>query len=428
MKKKTGISSLLICCVIFFTLPISSIKVNAQEHSQIYENGPYQVGYTDFHNITNKSGKWLPIATYYPAIESGENTEPILTDAPYPTIICSPGLTGSIESMRRLSERVASWGFILVIAGSELNAWETERSEDIIITLDWLEAQKTNQSFHLNELIDGGNYCSSGYSSGGYGAVQAAGRDHRIKAVVAIAAGPDKTRDYGVAEAPEDFTPLSVPILYIVGDSDLGGKRTQANLAYYNHTSPPKHIVVLTNVTHSGVHGITRIYQPIKYIVSFLKLYLCGESEYATHLYGESAQQDVDEGLIEVYYDINMGKDDFMLSNLVIDPISINVGESVTVSVDVENIGTKTGEHTIALRIDGNLIEEKTITVDEGLSKKVIFTYQADEKGSRKIEIENLEGSFKVVDPMISGFPTLACFVGLLLSIILLTNGFNNKL
>ena len=418
MERIFRISSLSICIFIFLNMSASVITVNAQESTRLCDNGPYNVGYTDFHNISNRSGKWLPISIYYPAIESGENSEPYMSDAPYPTIVCSPGLTRSIASMRELSERLASWGFVQVIVGSELNAWEIERSEDIIITLDWLEAQKTNQSFHLYEMIDDDNYCSSGFSSGGYGAVLAAGRDPRFKAVVAIAAGPDKTRDYGVAEAPEDFASLSVPILYIVGDNDWGGRRTQANIDYYNHTSPPKHIVVLTNVTHAGAgNAIIAINKPNKYIVSFLKIYLYEEIEYATHLYGESAQQDISEGLIEVYYDINTGKAEFEVSNLVIDPVSINVDRPVTISVDVENIGTKSGAYTATLRINGDFVYEETVTVEEGLTEKITFTYQADEEGSYNIVIEDLEGSFKVKKP-IPAFPIMAIALGLIITTI----------
>jgi len=108
----------------------------------------------------------------------------------------------------------------------------------------------------------------------------------------------------------------------------------------------------------------------------------------------------------------------FELSNLVIEPVSVNVGEPVTVSVNVENVGTMSGTYSVNLMIDGDMVDEKTVTVDIGASEKVAFTHKTDVEGSYRVEIGELEDSFKVVKPPIPGFPAIALTFGLVFTII----------
>ena len=116
-----------------------------------------------------------------------------------------------------------------------------------------------------------------------------------------------------------------------------------------------------------------------------------------------------------------LGEAVFELSNLVIEPDSVNVGKSVTVSVDVANVGTLSGTHTVKLMIGGDLVVEKTVTVDVGASETVTFTYQTDVEGTHRVEIEELEDSFKVAKPPIPGFPIIALALGIVLATVFIT-------
>ena len=119
-------------------------------------------------------------------------------------------------------------------------------------------------------------------------------------------------------------------------------------------------------------------------------------------------------------YVFRLGEVIFELSNLIIEPDSVDVGKPITVTVDVENIGTLSGTHTVNLLIDGDLVEEKTVNVDIGASETVSFTYQTDVEGTYRVEIGELEDSFKVSKP-IPGFPAVALILGLSLIMIFLT-------
>ena len=102
----------------------------------------------------------------------------------------------------------------------------------------------------------------------------------------------------------------------------------------------------------------------------------------------------------------------FEVGNLVVQPSSVEVDKSVTISADVSNTGNKTGTHLVKLVIDGELCEEKEVTVDAGLTEKVTFTYQTSVEGTHQVEMGDLEGSFKV-EKSIPGYPLHAIIVGL---------------
>jgi hypothetical protein len=86
-------SIFLIYLVAIFLVPRITV-IQAVESTSQLEYGPYKVGWTRFQNISQTSGKTLPVMIFYPAIESIEDVEPNITEAPYPTLIYSPFLFG----------------------------------------------------------------------------------------------------------------------------------------------------------------------------------------------------------------------------------------------------------------------------------------------------------------------------------------------
>ena len=139
--------SVLIIIVLLSTMPKQTMIVKAQETSSHYECGPYQAGWIDVYNISSIRGKYLPLTIYYPAIEEAENSDPNNLDAPYPTVLITPGIGVNYFGYTNLAEMLSSWGYCAVLVGSDRNSLPNERSDDQIETLDWLDKNNDNSAF-----------------------------------------------------------------------------------------------------------------------------------------------------------------------------------------------------------------------------------------------------------------------------------------
>jgi hypothetical protein len=112
----------------------------------------------------------------------------------------------------------------------------------------------------------------------------------------------------------------------------------------------------------------------------------------------------------------------FTASGLTIDPSSVKAGGTVTVSVECSNEGSRSGSHTITLKVDGEVEDEKTVTLDPDGSTSVSFEVSAaEEEGSHSVDVNGLTGSFEVKKAQtgIPGFPLESIIAGL--TIVLLT-------
>jgi hypothetical protein len=89
----------------------------------------------------------------------------------------------------------------------------------------------------------------------------------------------------------------------------------------------------------------------------------------------------------------------FTSSGLTIDPSSVDEGGTVTISVEVTNTGSKSGTHTVALTIDGEIEDEKTITVNPDEVETVSFEVSASQLGTFSVEVDGLSGSYTVTEP-----------------------------
>lgn len=89
----------------------------------------------------------------------------------------------------------------------------------------------------------------------------------------------------------------------------------------------------------------------------------------------------------------------FSVSNLTISPVEIEYLDVVTISVTVTNGGGSSGSHDVVLYIDGCEEGVKTITVASGMSDIVTFHVNRSPYGKYEVTIEQLTGSFSVVEP-----------------------------
>lgn len=88
---------------------------------------------------------------------------------------------------------------------------------------------------------------------------------------------------------------------------------------------------------------------------------------------------------------------DFEISDLEVNPSEVKRGEPVSVSVRVSNIGEKTDNYTVKLKVDGSVEETRTITLGGGESIKVSFTVQKNARKSYSVGIGDLSGTFEVI-------------------------------
>jgi uncharacterized membrane protein len=85
----------------------------------------------------------------------------------------------------------------------------------------------------------------------------------------------------------------------------------------------------------------------------------------------------------------------FKVSDLNTIPSEVKVGEEVTISVVLTNIGDVESSYTIILEINGEGEDTETVTLGAGTSKKVEFKVKKD-AGTYNVEINGLTTQFKV--------------------------------
>ena len=122
---------------------------------------------------------------------------------------------------------------------------------------------------------------------------------------------------------------------------------------------------------------------------------------------------------------------DIIVSNLSVSSSKVEPGDTVTISVLVANRGGQEGTYLIELKIDGVVVETKSVTLAAGASETVTFTTSEDMGGIYTVDIDDQSTSFTVVKPeiekevvgtnwpliggIIGGVVVIAIIVGILL-------------
>ncbi|MCJ7614383.1 hypothetical protein MUO71_06460, partial [Candidatus Bathyarchaeota archaeon] len=97
------------------------------------------------------------------------------------------------------------------------------------------------------------------------------------------------------------------------------------------------------------------------------------------------------------YVDSQISKPaEFQLTDLILDSDWVKIGDPVQVSVNVTNIGTESGNHTVTLTIDDIPITAKTVQLAGGETTTVVFTATEPTEGNHTIIIEDLTKTFRV--------------------------------
>lgn len=87
---------------------------------------------------------------------------------------------------------------------------------------------------------------------------------------------------------------------------------------------------------------------------------------------------------------------EFSIGNLVAAPVSINIEQAATISVDVSNTGDTQGSFPVTLLINGVPSETKEVVIAAGTTKQVIFNVSFDAPGLYEVSISELREILKV--------------------------------
>ncbi|WP_247731652.1 CARDB domain-containing protein [Halovivax limisalsi] len=90
----------------------------------------------------------------------------------------------------------------------------------------------------------------------------------------------------------------------------------------------------------------------------------------------------------------------FEVSDLALDDERVEVGETVTVTATVTNVGDEPGSHNLVLGVDGTVVEEASVTLDGGESKTVSLSTTLDAAGKVELTVDGeTVGTVAVTDP-----------------------------
>jgi len=72
------------------------------------------------------------------------------------------------------------------------------------------------------------------------------------------------------------------------------------------------------------------------------------------------------------------------------------IGENVVIGLDLVNNGEQAGTYTVELKLNGQTVDAKEVTLGAGESQRVIFTLSGMDYGQYKVEVSGLNGEFTV--------------------------------
>ncbi|MEM3463625.1 MAG: CARDB domain-containing protein [Candidatus Bathyarchaeia archaeon] len=86
----------------------------------------------------------------------------------------------------------------------------------------------------------------------------------------------------------------------------------------------------------------------------------------------------------------------FKVTELTINPSTAKPGETVRVSVKIINEGGAKGSHTLNLKVNGTLVNTKTVTLEGKETTTITFEVTKEVEGTYVVEVDGIKGSFKV--------------------------------
>jgi hypothetical protein len=97
----------------------------------------------------------------------------------------------------------------------------------------------------------------------------------------------------------------------------------------------------------------------------------------------------------------------FAISELKINPTSINSGDKVNISVLIKNTGDLSGTYPITLSVDDVAVETREVTLDGGGNMTLNFSFSTETAGEHTVNIGDLQGVFEVKSTLSPPVPEL---------------------
>ena len=90
---------------------------------------------------------------------------------------------------------------------------------------------------------------------------------------------------------------------------------------------------------------------------------------------------------------------DLKVTSLDVSSESIELGDSIEISIEVSNLGNASGDLTVEVLINGDVFNSTVITLDPGASTTYSLTFQPDSPGTYTIEVDGQTVTVNVVEP-----------------------------
>lgn len=112
---------------------------------------------------------------------------------------------------------------------------------------------------------------------------------------------------------------------------------------------------------------------------------------------------------------------EFQVSDLKLSSQSVKVGETVTITATINNIGDAEGTYNLTLKINDEIKESKEIKLAAGKSQAVSFTVTAEKTGDQIVELDGATDFFTVQSTFGAMFPPyLWIIVGAIVGVLIL--------
>jgi parallel beta-helix repeat protein len=87
----------------------------------------------------------------------------------------------------------------------------------------------------------------------------------------------------------------------------------------------------------------------------------------------------------------------FEVGNLVVSPHQAQPNQEVTITIEVNNTGGKSGDYSLQFKVDNVLKSSKQVTIAAGASQTVNFTTDGYAAGKHQVEVAGLSGEFEII-------------------------------
>ncbi len=98
-------------------------------------------------------------------------------------------------------------------------------------------------------------------------------------------------------------------------------------------------------------------------------------------------------------------KPNFKVTNLIVPPSELIIGDTVTIIADAKNIGDTTGTYTMKIRINGATIHSEKVTLSPEETKSVKCYYTPQSEGNYEVEAGGLRRDFNAIYPPVTPAP-----------------------